>query len=158
APGDRTPSLQADLFDANGAVITDANGKAADLSAVTTFDTGLQIGPAFVDQVTSTQSGAVNAGQTVQITVAMSEGVTVDTTNGSPTLALSDGAIVTYDAAASSLADGTLVFDYTVAAADYTTDLTVTAFDTNGAVIADAHGVASDLSSAAGADLALDVN
>jgi hypothetical protein len=158
ADGERTPNLQVALVNLNGATINDANGNPADLSAAATFATNLQIGPAFASGVTTSQTGNVTAGQTVQVTVAMSEGVTVDITNGSPTVSLSDGAAASYDAAASKASAGTLVFDYTVGAKDYTSDLTVLGINLNAATIKDANGVSADLSGAANTDLALDVN
>src|ERR1700688_4244831 len=132
----------------NGATINDANGNAADLSATSTFATGLQVGPVFVDSVTPSLSGEITTGQAVQLTVAMSAGVTVDTAGGSPTLSLNDGAMATYDSAASDPAAGTLVFDYTVGATDETPNLQVAQVNLNGATINDASGNAADLSAA----------
>ena len=149
---DRAPDLQVSVFETKGAVITDTNSNPADLSAVTTFKTGLQVGPAYVASVTSSQTGDVSPGQVVPIVIAMSEAVTDVTTNGSPTLSLSSGATATYDAATSDPSAGTLVFDYMAGANDYTTDLTVLAFNPNGTNIRDANGVAADLSGAAGSD------
>ena len=48
----------------------------------------------------------------------MSVPVTVSMTGGSPSLDLNDGAIATYDSAASNPAAGALVFSYTVGATD----------------------------------------
>src|SRR5258708_27928766 len=42
---DQTPSLQVTQVNLNGAIIDDANGNAADLSAASTFATNLQVGP-----------------------------------------------------------------------------------------------------------------
>jgi hypothetical protein len=155
---DETQNLQIAQVNLNGANVIDANGNAADLSAATTFATNFQIGPAFVDSVTTAESGEVDTGQTAQLTVALSEGVTVNTTHGSPTLSLSDGAVATYDATASTPSGGMLVFDYQVAAGDHTSDLQVLGYNPNGATIVDANGVAADLSGVAGSDLGLDIN
>ena len=76
--------------------------------------------------------GEIFTGQTDQLTLTMSQAVTVNTTNGSPTLRLSDGAAATYDSAASDPSSRTLVFDYTVGANDYTTDLQVVGYNPNG--------------------------
>ena len=73
-------------------------------------------------------------------------------------MSLSDGAAATYDAAASNPSAGTLVFDYTVGASDYTIDLQVLGYNPNGATVTDAHGVDADFSGATEYDLALDVN
>jgi hypothetical protein len=155
---DKTPGLQIAAVNLNGATIDDASGHAADLSAADDFTTRLQIGAAFVGSVTSSLTGEIFTGQTDQITLAMSQAVTVDTTNGSPTLNLSDGATATYDSAASNPADDLLVFDYVVGANDYTSDLSVLGYSANGAKVTDANSVAADFSGAAGDDLYLDVN
>ena len=155
---DETPNLQVIKVKLNGATIKDANGNAADLSAVANFDTGLQIGPVFVDQFTPSLSGDIATGQTVQLSVSMSAGLTVDTANGSPTLGLSNGAAATYDALASSPSRGNLVFDYTVGAGDYAIGLSVVGFSANGALVADANGVSPDFSGLTQSDLGLDVN
>jgi fibronectin-binding autotransporter adhesin len=68
----------------------------------------------------------------------------IDAPGGPPTLSLNDSATATYDANASHLSAGLLVFDYTVSAHDYTTDLAVTAFHQNGTTIADAGGNVAD--------------
>ena len=78
----------------------------------------------------------------------MSEAVTVNTTKGSPTLSLSDGATATYDSAASNLSAGTLAFKYTVSAANETPNLQVIQVNLKGATIGDANGHAADLSAA----------
>ena len=115
------------------------------------FDLALAVNGAVVERITSSpETGEVGTGQQVALTLSMSEGVTVDTTSGSPTLALGNGAIATYDANASNPSAGTLVFDYTVGGNDYTTDLAVSVFERNGAIVQDALGVAVDLSGQAG--------
>ena len=138
---DETPSLQIAQVNLNGAVINGANGDAADFSAAANLTSTLQIGPAFVSSVTPSLTGEIFAGQTDQITLAMSQAVTIKTTSGSPTLSLSDGATATYNAAASDPSTGALVFNYTVGASDYTSDLTVLHYNPNGATVTDANGV-----------------
>ena len=103
---DETPDLTASRVDLAGATISDATENQPDFSGVSNFATGLQVGPAFITSVAAAQSGEVHSGDTVQLTVGTSGPVTTDTTSGSPTLSLSDGAIATYDAAASSSVDG----------------------------------------------------
>ena len=88
----------------------------------------------------STPIGDAHSGQTVQLTLAITGVVTVNTTGGSPTLTLSNGAIATYDAAASSASGHILVFDYTVGANDAPTDLAISHVNPNGATFADANG------------------
>jgi hypothetical protein len=120
--------------------------------------TGLLVGPAYITTITPSQTGDLTTGQTVQLTLAMSQAVTVDTSGGSPTLSLSDGADATDDAAAPNPSAGALVFDYAVGASDYATDLQILGYKPNGATITDAHGVNANLSGATDGDLALDVN
>ena len=157
--GDETANLEvASVNLPSGTTVQNAADDNADFSAAIDAPTGLQVGPAYVTAITSSQSSELTTGQTVQLTLAMSQAVTVNTTGGSPTLSLSDGAAATYDAAASNPSAGNLVFDYTVGASDYTADLQVLAFNPNGATVTDAHGVNADFSGAAQYDLALDVN
>ena len=75
-------------------------------------------------------SGDLNAGKTVTYSIAMSENVTVNTTGGTPTLALNDGGTATYTSGSGTSA---LTFSYTVAAGQNTPDLMVTAVNLNGA-------------------------
>ena len=107
------------------ASIEDANGNVADLSTASAFATNLQVGPAYVTSVTASQTGEIGSGQTIQFTVTLSDAVTLDSAGGMPTLLLNNGAIATYDSAASNPWAGTLIFDYTVGPGDYTTDLKV---------------------------------
>ena len=93
--------------------------------------------------VTPSQTGNVNAGQALTITLTMSEPVSV--TGGVPTLSLSDGANASYDSNLSNPAGGMLVFDYAVGTNDYSADLAITGVQ-NEATVTDAHGVAADFS------------
>jgi T5SS/PEP-CTERM-associated repeat protein len=157
--GDETANLEITSVNLpTGTTIQDAAGYNANFSAADNAPTGLQVGPAYITAITPSQSGDLTAGQTVQLTLAMSQGVTVNTSGGAPTLSLSDGAAATYDATASNPSAGTLVFDYAVGASNYTTDLQVLGYNPNGATVADAYGVNADLSGATQYDLALDVN
>jgi hypothetical protein len=62
---------------------------------------------------------------------------------------LSDGAVATYDSAASNPAANALVFSYTVGATDEDPNLQIAQVDLNGATIDGANGKAADLSAAA---------
>src|SRR5262249_32842915 len=90
-------------------------------------------------------TGNLNAGKVVTLTVAFSEAVTVNTSGGTPTLALNDGGVATYTSGSGS---NSLTFSYTVAAGQNTSDLTVTAFDLNGATVRDAAGNDANLAGA----------
>ena len=80
-------------------------------------------------------NGDLNAGHVVTLTLTMSEVVTV--AGGTPTLTLNDGGTATYTDGSGRNA---LTFSYTVAAGENTPDLTVTAFNLNGATITDGAG------------------
>ena len=160
---DQTSDLAVNAVNLNGATIVDADGNPADLSGAVNgpangeIGTNLQVGPAYVMEVTASQAGEVSTGAAVAITLTLSEAVTVNTSAGSPILSLNDNATATYDANASDPSAGTLAFDYTVGATDYTTDLAATGINLNGATIQDANGVNADLAGAV-QDLGLDVN
>ena len=89
----------------------------------------------------SSDAGTLHTGSTAALTFTMSEAVTV--TGGTPTLALNDGGTATYDAAHST--PTSLVFDYTVAAGQYTNALAVTGINSHGASVTDAAGNLANL-------------
>jgi RTX calcium-binding nonapeptide repeat (4 copies)/Protein of unknown function (DUF2974) len=113
---------------------------------------------AYVTSVSATQVGNIEAGQTVQVTLTLSGGVTVDTSTGTPTLTLSDPVTATYDASASNPAGGTLVFDYTAVASDKFADLQITGVNLNGATVTGVGGADVDLSAALNVPLGVSVN
>jgi hypothetical protein len=170
--GENTSDLKVTRLDLNGGIIEDLAGNAShvsDLSGTANSDLALQIDNTApttaaatvlaIDGNTGRTSGDLNAGHTVKIAVATSEAVAVDTTGGTPRLALSDGAYAGYDAAASDATH--LVFDYSVGSGENTSDLKVTGLDLNGGTIRDLAGNAShvsDLSGTASSDLALQID
>jgi hypothetical protein len=89
--------------------------------------------------------GTVGAGGVVTLTVNFSENVVVNTTGGTPTLALNDGGTATYAGGSGTAA---LTFNYTAAAGQNTSDLTVSGLNLNGGTIADAAGNAAVVSGA----------
>jgi probable HAF family extracellular repeat protein len=131
----------------SGAAIQDLAGNKAILSRVTA-DLGLQIdtkAPTVTKVLASPSAGDLNAGNIVSITLDMSEPVTV---KGTPTLALNDGGIATYDLAAST--STSLVFDYLVSAGENTTALQVTGVNlVAGAAIQDLAGNNANLAGGA---------
>jgi hypothetical protein len=131
----------------NGGAVRDSLGNPADLSgAAQTL--GLDVNAAVVTAVSASQTGEVDSGKAIRLTLTMNESVTVNTASGTPTLTLSNGATATYDSQNSKPSVGQLVFDYTVGANDRTPDLQATAVNLRGAVIQDAHGHSVDLSGA----------
>ena len=91
----------------------------------------------------SPSSGDVTTGNTVTLTLDLSENVTVNTSGGTPTLTLNDGETASYVGGSGTSA---LTFNYTVAAGDKTSALTATTVNLNGATIADSAGNAANLS------------
>ena len=73
----------------------------------------------------------------------MNEVVTVNTTGGSPTLALNDGGTATYVGGSGTNA---LTFSYTVLAGQNTPDLMVSSVSLNGATVMDGAGNAANFS------------
>src|SRR5713101_6817249 len=131
----------------NGATVKDAAGVAANLSGALTTLTGLQIDtttPAVTMVVASPASGTEIPGNTVALTLDMSEAVTV---TGTPTLTLNDGGTATYTGGSGTNA---LIFSYTVGAADSTVSaLAITQANLpSGATIKDGAGNTANLSGA----------
>ncbi|WFU78283.1 alkaline phosphatase family protein [Bradyrhizobium sp. CIAT3101] len=90
-------------------------------------------------------SGDLNAGKLVTLTLNFSAAVTVNTSGGTPMLALNDGGTATYVGGSGGTA---LTFNYVVAAGQNTADLVVSSFNLNGAAITDGGGNAANLSGA----------
>jgi hypothetical protein len=110
-------------------------------------------GPLNVTSVSSSQTGHVVSG-TIQLTLTMSEGVTVDTAGGPPILSLNDGANANYDLAASDPSVGTLVFDYAMGANDYSANLEITGVTLpSGTTVTDGNGFNADFRNALNAPL-----
>jgi hypothetical protein len=131
--------------------VDDTNNLAVDFAGAIDVGTGLQIGlsPLTVTSVmASSNSGEAGAGATIKLTLAMSEPMMVNTSSGSPTLLLNDGATATYDASASDPAANKLVFDYIVGDGDETPNLAIAAVNLNGAAIEDGSGYNADFSAA----------
>jgi Domain of unknown function (DUF4214) len=139
--------------------VQDANGYNADFSAALNVPTGVQIGSTlYVSSITTdSPNPEADAGQTIHLTLKMNQAVTVDTSGGSPTLSLSDGAVAAYDSGLSNLTTGILVFDYTVAAADHSPNLTIASVNLNGAAIQDAAGHAADFAGAIDASTSVQI-
>ena len=146
-----THTVQAVVDDVNR--IAESNENNNTLSSTLTVGSGADTTPPTVSSVVASGAGItngngnLNAGKVVTLTVAFSEAVTVNTSGGTPTLALNDGpgGVATYTGGSGS---NSLTFSYTVAAGQNTTDLTVTAFNLNGATVRDAAGNNANLAGA----------
>ena len=146
AAGQSTSSLAATALNLNGATIKDGAGNQAFLSLSGLTQVGPQIDtttPAISGITESPASGEFNTGYTVTLTLDMTEAVTVNTTDGTPTLTLNDGGTATYTGGSGTSA---LTFNYTVGSGQNTAALAATAINLNGASIADGAGNAANLS------------
>lgn len=161
--GQNTPNLAlaaSNALSLNGATITDEAGNAAILTGANNYNPAgtLQIdttAPTVTKIVASPASGEVTTGHVVKITFDTSEAVTV---TGTPELLLNDGGMATYAAAGSGSTSKALVFDYTVASGDVTTNLAVSGMELPSAsAIADLAGNNANLAGA-GANLGLQIN
>ena len=128
----------------NGASLRDAAGNDASTILNSVGSTaGVNVDgslPSITGVGASTADGSYGAGQTVTITVQFSGNVTVDTTNGTPTLALDGGGSATYTGGSGGT---TLTFSYIVGAGQNSADLdyiSSAALALNGATITDAGG------------------
>ncbi|MYN44207.1 DUF4347 domain-containing protein [Pseudoduganella sp. FT93W] len=129
----------------NGGTLRDTAGNDATLSmngigstAAVLIDGSL---PSVTSVSASSADGAYGAGRSITITLDFSSAVDVDTSGGTPTLALSSGGLARYVGGSGS---STLSFSYTVGANDNSTDLdysSTSALALNGATIKDAGGI-----------------
>ena len=158
AAGENTPDLTVTGLVLNsGATIADGAGNNAVLSGAVRNPAGtLKIdttAPTVIKVAASPGTGEITTGHTVRITLSMSEAVTI---GGAPVLLLNDGATASYDVARSS--SKAMVFDYTVASGQVTTDLGVSGIQLpSTSSIEDLAGNKANLAGA-GADLGLQIN
>ena len=147
-----TAALAQGTFNFN-AKITDVAGNTSGASSnyTVTINTAIDTTPPTVSSVVASGAGItngngnLNAGKVVTLTVAFSEAVTVNTSGGTPRLALNDSGVATYTGGSGS---NSLTFSYTAAAGENTSDLTVTAFNLNGATVRDGAGNDANLAGA----------
>src|SRR6202042_3199502 len=145
AAGQNTPDLMATAVNLpTGVTIDDASGNAANLALSSVTQSSPQIDtttPTITGISDSPPTGDLNVGDTVALTLAFSENVTV--AGGAPTLTLNDGGTATYVSGSGTSA---LTFSYTVAAGQNTPDLMATAVNLpTGVTIDDASGNAANL-------------
>ena len=143
--GQNTAALVATAVNLNSATVTDGAGNAANLSLTGLTQSGPQIDttiPSVAAVSASPSNGVEVAGNSVKLTLDMSEAVTV---TGTPTLTLNDGGTATYTGGSSSHA---LSFTYTVGAGDSTVAALAIAQANlpSGATITDGAGNAANLS------------
>ena len=142
--GQDTSSLAATAVNLNSATVTDSTGNAANLSLSGLTQSGPQIdttAPSVTGVAASPSSGAELPGNTITLTLNLSEAVTVA---GTPTLTLNDGGTATYTGGSGTNA---LTFSYTVGTSDsFVSALAITQANLpSGATITDAAGNAANL-------------
>lgn len=136
------------FLELHGGSIRDAAGN--DVNTVLS-GSGIQTGvlidavPPEVASVLVPAAGNYKAGDVLTFTVNPNEAVLVDTSTGTPRLALTIGGVTRYAAYTSSSLGGALVFQYTVQTGDNSTGIDVASLDFNGGSIKDAAGNAIKL-------------
>lgn len=152
AAGQSTSDLAVTALNLGTATVKDSAGHLADVSGAVSNPAGILHIDAAKPSVMSVAAsgtgithgtGTIGVGRVVNLTVKLSEAVTV--VGGSPKLKLNDGGTATY---ASGSGTDTLTFKYTVAAGQNTHDLAVRAVDSGTATVKDSAGNIADLSGA----------
>ena len=145
----------------SGDLVVDSGGHAADLSGAVQ-DLGLVV-DANTPKVTSVSASLLSGstahlGETIAIGLQLTDGPLL--VGGSPALLLNDGGKAIYNAAGSNPAGGLLVFDYTVASGQNTSDLKITgASFPSGASIVDIVGTPANMAlTSAGTNLEVTVD
>ncbi|WP_286700802.1 cadherin repeat domain-containing protein, partial [Aeromonas sp. 62-46] len=146
-------SLDADALQANGGTLRDAAGNAANLAHGVVADnagylvdtTAPAVSSVGITGASGVQSSTLNAGDVVSVTVTMNEATVVDTSGGTPRVALNIGGSTVYANYVSGSGTASLLFQYTILAGQ--TDANGISIVANGL---EAHG--GTLSDAAGND------
>lgn len=145
-----TNGITIGALSANGGTLKDTAGNNAVLTLNSVgSSSGILVdgsNPSITGVAASTADGAYGAGQTITITVDFSTAVNVNTTGGTPTLALNGGGIASYIGGSGT---GTLTFSYVVGAGENSADLdysSSTALALNGASITEAGGAQQNAS------------
>jgi hypothetical protein len=143
-------------FAENGSSIVDASGNRANVAIRFGINNLAERNEVNIDAArpqiadTSANAGEYKAGQQIEIALAMSKGVVVDTTQGDPSLKLNNGREAVFDAGSSTPTK--LVFTYDVLATDVLEDgsslleeydLSIASFEYNNAEIRSLIGGAS---------------
>ena len=130
-----------------GTSIRDAAGNDANVTGAVALFPGLSVvttAPSVKSVVANPAGATLGAGAVVTLSVVLTKPVSVSL-GGADAHTLSDGGVARY---MSGSGTDTLVFSATVAQGQATADLAVTAFNLNGAAVADRVGRAADLSAA----------
>ena len=124
-------------FMVGGVTLTRSTGSAVDSHQDGLDVTKTWVVPVVTNVTSSTADGTYGDGDTVSVQVVFSEPVVVDTTGGTPTLALNSGGAASYSSGSGS---DTLTFSYTVGAGENSPDLdyvSTSSLSLNGGTIKD---------------------
>ncbi|WP_305123537.1 Ig-like domain-containing protein, partial [Roseomonas sp. GC11] len=132
-------------FDLGSGSVLDLAGNAYDGSAAgTVSDTSQVLVDGVAPSVTAVSvpaAGAYKAGTTLDVTVTFSEALSLDTTGGQPSLAITLGSTVVTASYSGTSGTNGLIFSYTVQSGDTDADgIAIGALSLNGATLHDAAG------------------
>ncbi len=132
-----TDTLEIGVYDST----TNSYAFSSSINAITTGGQHVSTVPAITSLTESPNTGIAQIGQTVTLTVTLSNAVTV---TGTPTIALNDGGTAVFSGGSGT---NSLTFTYTIAPKDSSvSSLAVSTINLNGSTITDAAGNAASLS------------
>lgn len=144
-----TDGVLVGLLSANGAILADAAGNALDVTLNSVGATTAVLVDAIPPSITGlevTASGSYKAGDTLTLTVATSELITVDTAAGTPAIGIDIGGVSRAAQYVSGSGSAQLVFTYTVADGDNDADgIALQTLSLNGGTLSDGAGNALTL-------------
>ncbi|MGE6269135.1 cadherin domain-containing protein [Aeromonas media] len=141
-------------------VATDAAGNASEQTVTLAIndlvdETAPTVSSIAISGASGAQSGRLNAGDVVSVTVTMDEATVVDTTGGTPRVALNVGGSTVYADYVSGSGTASLLFQYTILAGQTDANgisLDADALQANGGTLRDAAGNAANLAHGVVAD------
>ena len=156
-------SLDANALQANGGTLRDAAGNAATLTHGAVGDnasylvdtTAPAVSSVGITGASGAQSNTLNAGDVVSITVTMDEATVIDTSGGTPRVALNIGSSTVYANYVSGSGTASLLFQYTILAGQADANgisIVANGLEANGGTLSDAAGNDANLSHSLVAD------
>uniref|UniRef100_UPI002B487BBB cadherin domain-containing protein n=1 Tax=Aeromonas caviae TaxID=648 RepID=UPI002B487BBB len=156
-------SLDADALQANGGTLRDAAGNAANLAHGVVADnagylvdtTAPAVSSVGITGASGVQSNTLNAGDVVSVTVTMNEATVVDTSGGTPRVALNIGGSTVYANYVSGSGTASLLFQYTILAGQTDANgisIVANGLEAYGGTLSDAAGNDANLSHSLVAD------
>jgi hypothetical protein len=150
-------SLDANALQANGGTLRDAAGNAATLTHGAVGDnasylvdtTAPAVSSVGITGASGAQSNTLNAGDVVSVTVTMDEATVIDTSGGTPRVALNIGGSTVYANYVSGSGTASLLFQYTILAGQTDANgisIVANGLEANGGTLSDAAGNDANLS------------